>query len=140
MKKLSIQEQYEWYIQALREIGTHLLDLSDDLIGDYVFEDFDDGCTSFLHPAVLNPLLDQQFITEEIYQGLPGENGQELSLVAQVPTYTTLALAGRIRDYLYGINNTLPAAMAVKKFYFTFDELAPPTAVKVSRAQLQKKI
>ena len=30
--------------------------------------------------------------------------------------------------------------MAVKKFYFTFDELAPLTAVKVSRAQLQQKI
>ena len=33
-----------------------------------------------------------------------------------------------------------PTATAVKKFYFTFDELAPPTAVKVSRAQLLKKI
>ena len=72
--------------------------------------------------------------------GLPGEDGQELSLVAQINPYTTQAVAARIRDYLYSVNNTFPAASAVKKFYFTFDELAPPTAVKVSRAQLLKKI
>ena len=35
---------------------------------------------------------------------------------------------------------SFPTASAVKAFYFTFDELAPPTAVKVSRAQLVKKI
>ncbi|MBO5892535.1 MAG: AMP-binding protein [Oscillospiraceae bacterium] len=93
----------------------------------------------------INPdTVEKAFMPEGVQQfsvlGLAGENGQELSLVAQIPNYTTLGLAGRIKDYLYSINNTLPSAMAVKKFYFTFDELAPPTAVKVSRAQLQKKI
>ena len=72
--------------------------------------------------------------------GLPGENGQELTLVAQVPAYTTSAIAERIKSQVYSVNETFPATMAVKKFYFTFDELAPPTAVKVSRKQLAKKI
>ena len=31
-------------------------------------------------------------------------------------------------------------SMAVKKFYFTFDDLAPPTAIKVSRGQLKTKV
>ena len=72
--------------------------------------------------------------------GLPGENGQELSLVAQLNPYTTQTMANRLKDYFYSVNNTLPAATAVKKFYFTFQELAPPTSVKVSRVQLAKKI
>ena len=72
--------------------------------------------------------------------GLPGKEGQELSLIAQISPYTTEATAARIRDAIYQINQTFPAATAVKKFYFTFDELAPPTAVKVSRPQLTKKI
>jgi acyl-CoA synthetase (AMP-forming)/AMP-acid ligase II/acyl carrier protein len=72
--------------------------------------------------------------------GLPGENGQELSFVAQIPAYTTAAMAEKIKNQIYGVNDTFPTAMAVKKFYFTFDELAPPTAVKVSRAQLASKI
>jgi acyl carrier protein len=72
--------------------------------------------------------------------GLPGENGQELTMVVQLSPYTPEQTVQAIRQEVYEINQTLPAASAIRKFYFTADELAPPTAVKVSRAQLQKKI
>jgi acyl carrier protein len=72
--------------------------------------------------------------------GLAGENGQELSMVVQLSPYTPEQTVQAIRQEVYEINQTLPAASAIRKFYFTSDELAPPTAVKVSRAQLQKKI
>lgn len=93
----------------------------------------------------INPdTVEKAFVIPHVQQfcvlGLPGENGQELALVAQIPTYTTRSMANKIKDYCYGMNNTFPAAMAVKKFYFTFDEISPPTAVKVSRAQLLRKI
>ena len=93
----------------------------------------------------INPdTVEQAFMPDSVQMfsvlGLPGEDGQELSFVAQVNPYTTAAMAERIKNQIYKINDTLPTAMAVKKFYFTFDELAPPTAVKVSRAQLQRKI
>ncbi len=93
----------------------------------------------------INPdMIEKAFMPERVKMlcvlGLPGENGQELSLVAQVNPYTTAAAAAQIKDEIYAINDTFPAATAVRKFYFTFDELAPPTAVKVSRAQLAKKV
>ena len=93
----------------------------------------------------INPdMVEKLFVPQNVQMfsvlGLPGENGQELSVVAQINPYTTQKQADGIRTYCYGVNDTLPAASAVKKFYFTFDELAPPTAVKVSRAQLAKKI
>ncbi|MBQ7340934.1 MAG: AMP-binding protein [Oscillospiraceae bacterium] len=93
----------------------------------------------------INPdMIEKAFMPQSVQQfcvlGMPGENGQELSLVAQVNPYTTKALAKQIKDYFYGVNDTFPAATAVKNFYFTFDELAPPTAVKVSRTQLLEKI
>lgn len=93
----------------------------------------------------INPdMVEKMFLPEQVQQfsvlGLPGENGQELSLVAQVNPYTTAAMAAKIKAYFYSINNTLPTASAVKKFYLTFDELAPPAAIKVSRTQLSKKI
>ena len=72
--------------------------------------------------------------------GLPGENGQELSFVAQVSPYTTAGMVACIKEQVYAVNETFPATMAVKKFYFTVDELAPPTAIKVSRKQLAAKI
>lgn len=72
--------------------------------------------------------------------GLPGEDGQELSMVVQLSPYAPEQTVAAIRQEVYAINQTLPAASAIRKFYFTADELAPPTAVKVSRAQLQKKI
>lgn len=93
----------------------------------------------------INPdTIEKAFMPQGVQQlsvlGLPGENGQELALVAQVSPYLTKSKANRIREYLYSVNNTFPAASAVKAFYFTFDELTPPTAVKVSRPQLLKKI
>ena len=72
--------------------------------------------------------------------GLPGENGQELSIVVQLSPYAPEQTVSQIRREVYDINQTLPAASAIRKFYFTTDELSPPTAVKVSRGQLQKKI
>ena len=72
--------------------------------------------------------------------GLPGQNGQELSMVVQLSPYASESTICAIREEVYGINATLPTATAIRKFYFTTDDLAPPTAVKVSRKQLLTKI
>lgn len=72
--------------------------------------------------------------------GIEGENGQELAIVIQISPYATNNILNEIKNKVYEINSTIPATMAIKKFYFTKDELAPPTAVKVSRTQLLKKI
>lgn len=72
--------------------------------------------------------------------GLDGENGQELSIVIQLSPYATKNIVAAIKDEVYAINSTIPQTMAVKRFYFTTDELAPPTAVKVSRTQVFEKI
>ena len=93
----------------------------------------------------INPdTVEKAFMLEGAQQlcvlGLPGENGQELSLVVQLSPYATEAQTDRIKKKVYAINDTFPSAMAVKRFYFTTDELAPPSAVKVSRLQLTKKI
>lgn len=72
--------------------------------------------------------------------GLEDADGQSLSLVVQVSPYITEEGVAAIKNKAYAINDTLPTAMAVKKFYFTFDELSPPTAIKVSRTQLTAKV
>ena len=72
--------------------------------------------------------------------GLDGDNGQELSIVIQVNEYITEQKIANIQSCVYSFNDTLDKTMAIKKFYFTTDDLCPPTAIKVSRAQLIKKI
>lgn len=72
--------------------------------------------------------------------GLEDADGQHLSLVVQVSPYITEEGVSAIKNKAYAINDTLPTAMAVKRFYFTFDELSPPTAIKVSRTQLTAKV
>ncbi len=72
--------------------------------------------------------------------GMDGENGQELSIVVQVNNFISDNKLSKIRNDIYEINDTLPKATAIKKFYFTTDNLCPPNAIKVSRAQLVKKI
>lgn len=72
--------------------------------------------------------------------GLNGENGQELSIVVQVGEFISDSKLSNIRNTVYSINDTLPKTSAIKNFYFTTDALCPPTAIKVSRAQLNRKI
>lgn len=72
--------------------------------------------------------------------GLDGENGQELSLVLEVGEFVSQSAIDELRANAYAINDTLDKACAIKKFYFTNDNLCPPTAIKVSRQQLYKKI
>ena len=93
----------------------------------------------------INPdMVEKAFLLNEATRfcalGLPGKNGQELSLVVQLGRYTTQERIEHLKEEIYRINETFPLAIAVKNFYFTYDDLAPATAIKVSRAQLIKKI
>ena len=72
--------------------------------------------------------------------GLKGKNGQELSIVVQVNEYISDQKLSDLRNQVYSINDTLPKTSAIKNFYFTTDALYPPTAIKVSRTQLIRKI
>ena len=72
--------------------------------------------------------------------GLEGKNGQELSIIIQVSEFISEQKLSALRNGVYAINDTLPSAMAIKNFYFTTDALCPPTAIKVSRTQLIRKI
>ncbi len=72
--------------------------------------------------------------------GLDGKDGQQLSLIVQINPFATEESITAIRNEAYAINDTLPKTSAIQRFYFTTDELCPPTAIKVSRAQLLEKI
>lgn len=72
--------------------------------------------------------------------GLDGDGGQELSLVVQINPFIRQDGIDKIRTEVYSVNDTLPTATAIRRFYFTTDDLCPPTAIKVSRAQLLKSI
>ena len=72
--------------------------------------------------------------------GLPQESGEELSMVVQLSPFVTEKTVEQVRNEIYAINGTLPTATAVRKFFFTYQEMMSPNAVKVSRKQLKKKI
>ena len=93
----------------------------------------------------INPdTIEKLFVIEGIKAfsvlGLGSEKEQELSIIIQVDDYVTEEKLEKIRAYVYSVNDTLQSAIGIKKFYFTTDELCPPTAIKVSRPQLIKKI
>lgn len=72
--------------------------------------------------------------------GMAGDNGEELSMVVQINPYLTACQIDGVKQEIYSVNDTLPKASAIRRFYFTHDDLAPPTAVKVGRKQLLRKI
>ena len=68
MKHITIDESMELFVGTLRHCGVHLLEMSDDDIGYYIFEEFDGGAISFLHEYTLSRLREAKLITEEVSQ------------------------------------------------------------------------
>jgi hypothetical protein len=65
---ISVNELLELYVDTLEKCGMHLLEMSDDYIGYYVFEEFDGGVVSFLHDNTLSKLRAANLITDTIVQ------------------------------------------------------------------------
>lgn len=93
-----------------------------------------------INPDTVEKLFDIKDAKQLSVLGLDCENGQELSLVVQIGEFVSEEKLSNIRHAAYDINDTLPSTTAIKKFYFTTNELCPPTAIKVSRTQLANKI
>ncbi len=93
-----------------------------------------------INPDTVEKLFDLKDAKMLSVIGLDGENGQELSLIVQISEFISEEKLNAIREEAYARNNTLPDVTAIKKFYFTTDDLCPPTSIKVSRTQLVTKI
>ncbi len=93
----------------------------------------------------INPdMIEKAFVLKDVAQfcvlGLPGKSGQELSIVVQISPYTTQKRIEEIKKEIYRVNETFSKTIAIRSFYFTYDDLAPASAIKISRAQLIKMI
>ncbi|MDR6551880.1 hypothetical protein [Paenibacillus qinlingensis] len=66
MKKISIEELYELYVDTIKRCGTYLIKADDLVIGYNIFEDFDIGAISFLHTDNLKKLVEDGLISIEI--------------------------------------------------------------------------
>lgn len=69
-----------------------------------------------------------------------GEAREEVSMVVQLSKYMTASKRNLLLDKIYTINNTLPTASKVQKFFYTHDAIASAGAVKVSRMYLLRAI
>ncbi len=68
-----------------------------------------------------------------------GEN-QELSMILQISPYLPEEQIESLVEECYRINESLPDASRVRKFYFTHEALAAETAIKVSRRALLRAL
>ncbi|BFT70109.1 hypothetical protein [Paenibacillus sp. P36] len=66
MKKISIEELYELYVDTIKRCGTYLLDSDDLVIGYNIFEEFDIGAITFLHTDNLKKLVYDGLISYEM--------------------------------------------------------------------------
>lgn len=64
--RISVQESYELFVQALQDCGLYLLEEDDDTIGYLIFEEFSVDAGSFLHSITLQRLIDAGMISNEI--------------------------------------------------------------------------
>jgi len=66
MNKISIDKLMELYVDTISKCGTYLISEDDIVIGYNIFEEFDIGVISFLHPDSLERLNDAGLISDEI--------------------------------------------------------------------------
>ena len=67
MHIITVRQLYKFFLQALDHCGAYLLKGDTEDIEYYLFEEFDGECISFLHINSLNRLLDNRYISAEVY-------------------------------------------------------------------------
>jgi acyl carrier protein len=93
----------------------------------------------------INPdVLEQSFRLADALNfsilGLPREDGtgEALSMIVAVSPYLSAVRLNALINDMYQTNETLPMASRIEKFYFTYDELAPKTAIKIGRQYVRR--
>ncbi|MDT2600677.1 hypothetical protein P7D85_12890 [Enterococcus hulanensis] len=66
MKKLTLGEKFDWFIDTLEKSGMFILELSDEEIETFIFEDLIVGVTSFFSKNNLTELKENGIIDEDI--------------------------------------------------------------------------
>ena len=66
MKRLSLGEKFDWFIDTLNKSGMFILNLSNKEIETFIFEDLIVGITSFFSKNNLIELKEDELIDEEI--------------------------------------------------------------------------
>ncbi|EAC2402326.1 hypothetical protein AOU52_06510 [Listeria monocytogenes] len=66
MKKLTVGGKFDWYIDTLEKSGMFILELSNEEIETFIFEDFIVGITSFLSKNNLSELKANEIIDEDM--------------------------------------------------------------------------
>ncbi|ECB9662702.1 hypothetical protein FL880_02730 [Listeria monocytogenes] len=66
MKKLTVGEKFDWYIDTLEKSGMFILELSNEEIETFIFEDFIVGVTSFFSKNNLSELKANEIIDEDM--------------------------------------------------------------------------
>ncbi|EAC9043513.1 hypothetical protein AB6M11_002625 [Listeria monocytogenes] len=66
MKKLTVGGKFDWYIDTLEKSGMFILELSNEEIETFIFEDFIVGVTSFFSKNNLSELKANEIIDEDL--------------------------------------------------------------------------
>ncbi|EHH9928816.1 hypothetical protein J8Q01_002540 [Listeria monocytogenes] len=66
MKKLTVDGKFDWYIDTLEKSGMFILELSNEEIETFIFEDFIVGVTSFFSKNNLSELKANEIIDEDM--------------------------------------------------------------------------
>ncbi|EAF0971152.1 hypothetical protein CGD15_12935 [Listeria monocytogenes] len=66
MKKLTVGGKFDWYIDTLEKSGMFILELSNEEIETFIFEDFIVGVTSFFSKNTLSELKANEIIDEDM--------------------------------------------------------------------------
>lgn len=69
-----------------------------------------------------------------------GQAQERLSMVVAISPYLSAGRTEAMIADIYAQNDRLPTASCVRDFYATYDEIAPPEAIKVGRAYLLRAL
>lgn len=104
--------------------------------GDCVISDSGEN----INPDTIESIFDLRDCNAFSVLGLGEKSAERLSLVVSVSPYLSADRLEAIKNEAYRTNESLPLVSQIKDFYFTFDPLSPPTAVKVGRAYLRRAV
>lgn len=93
-----------------------------------------------INPDLIEKMFSIPYALNFSCVGIPQNEGDELAIVVQLASNSTMEQAQEIHKIVADTNDKLSSSMQIRKFYFTNDPIMASQAIKVSRPYLLKGI
>lgn len=93
-----------------------------------------------INPDILEQMFDLRYVSRFSVLGFDDNGEEELTIVVEISPNINKEQLDSVINHINKINNSLPLASQITRFYFTYDPIAANGAIKVGRQYVSRAV